>query len=105
MVRGDVLRLKLPKGAGHEQRGPRYGVVVQADALAGRSTVLIAPTSLSANPASFRPVVEVRGQPTQVLVEHVGSYDLGRLGASVGHLGVEEMWSVDEALLIVLGLR
>ena len=31
--RGEVYRFRLPKGVGHEQRGERYGVVVQADEL------------------------------------------------------------------------
>jgi len=105
VLRGDVYRLKLPKAMGHEQDGPRYGIVVQADALGQRSTVLLAPTSLSAWPASFRPMVEVRGQATRVLTEHIGSYDLRRLGQRVGHLDVEEIWSIDEAIRVVFGLR
>jgi mRNA-degrading endonuclease toxin of MazEF toxin-antitoxin module len=39
-----------------------------------------------------------------VLVEHVGAVDAQRLGRSAGHLTQEELWSVDEALLTVLGL-
>ncbi len=105
MLRGDVYRLKLPKGKGHEQQGARYGVVVQSDALAHHSTVLLAPTSLSVSPASFRPVVHVRGKATRVMVEQMGAYDPGRLGQQVGHLDLEEIWSIDEALGVVLGLR
>jgi mRNA interferase MazF len=58
-MRGDVYRVRLPAGRGHERRGPRYGVVVQADALLGLSTAIIAPTSRSAAPATFRPEVLV----------------------------------------------
>ena len=105
MIRGDVHRLKLPKGVGHEQHGERYGVVVQADALLGSSTILIAPTSRSAAQASFRPEIAVRGDLTRVLVEQVGAADRRRIGAKVGHLAAEELWSVDEALATVLGLR
>ncbi|MHB1969357.1 MAG: type II toxin-antitoxin system PemK/MazF family toxin [Acidimicrobiales bacterium] len=43
MVRGDVYRLRPSNGAGHEQRGERYGVVVQSDAFLPRSVVVIAP--------------------------------------------------------------
>jgi mRNA-degrading endonuclease toxin of MazEF toxin-antitoxin module len=39
-----------------------------------------------------------------VLVEQVGAVDARRLGQSVGHLSHEELWSVDEALMTVLGL-
>ena len=105
MLRGDVYRLHVPKGVGHEQRGDRYGVVVQADELLPRSVVLVAPTSRSARSASFRPEVEVLDEWTRVLVEQVGAVDVGRLGDLVGHLTREELWGVDEALTTVLGLR
>jgi mRNA interferase MazF len=102
--RGDVYRFKVPKGVGHEQRGERFGVVVQSDAMLPRSVVVVAPTSRSAKPASFRPEVEVAGELTRVLVEQLGAVDVQRLGRRVGRLTVAEMWSVDEALVAVLGL-
>ena len=105
MHRSDVLTLKLPKGVGHEQHGIRFGVVVQSDALLPRSVVLIAPTSRSARPASFRPEIDVDGQRTRVLVEQVGAVDVRRLGDLVGRLTPEEQWGVDAALLTVLGLH
>ena len=105
MLRGDVLRFKLPKGVGHEQHGDRFGVVVQADELLPRSVVLVAPTSRSARAASFRPEVEVDGETTRVLVEQVGAVDTHRLGELVGHLSPEEQWGIDHALSTVLGLR
>ena len=105
MRRGDIYALRLPKGVGHEQRGRRFGVVVQSDALLPRSVVLVAPTSTSAKPASFRPEVEVDGTPTRVLVEQVGAVDVGRLGDLAGHLSPEEQWGIDSALLAVLGLH
>ena len=104
MRRGDVHRLRLPKGAGHEQHGERYGVVVQADSMLRRAVVVVAPTSSSARPASFRPPVEVEGATTKVLVEQVTAVDAQRLGRRVGRLDSEELWAVDEALALVLGL-
>ena len=103
MLRGDVFALRLPKGIGHEQRGKRFGVVVQSDALLPRSVVLIAPTSRSAKPASFRPEIEVDGSPTRVLVEQVGAIDISRLGELASHLTPQEQWGVDTAFLTVLG--
>jgi mRNA interferase MazF len=103
--RGDVFRLRLPKGVGHEQHGQRFGVVVQSDALLPRSVVLIAPTSTSARPASFRPEIEVEGNTTKVLVEQMGAVDIDRLVELAGHLTAEEQWGVDEAILTVLGLN
>lgn len=105
MQRGDVFRLRLPKGVGHEQQGHRYGVVVQSNALLPRSVVLIAPTSTSARPATFRPEIEIEGTATKVLVEQMGAVDINRLGELAGHLTAEEQWGVDEALLTVLGLN
>ena len=104
MLRGDVYRLKLPRGVGHEQRGERFGVLVQADELLPRSVVIVAPTSRSAKAASFRPEIAVNGQTTRVLVEQIGAVDSQRLGVLSGHLTPEELWSVDEALATVLGL-
>ena len=98
------MALRLPRGVGHEQHGRRYGVVVQADALLPRSVVLIAPTSRSARPASFRPEIEVEGQSTRVLVEQIGGVEVRRLGDLVDRLSPEEQWGIDAALLTVLGL-
>ena len=104
MQRGDVYRFKIPKGVGHERQGERYGVIVQSDVMLPRSVVIVAPTSRSAKPASFRPKVEVAGDLTRVLVEQLGAVDVQRLGRRAGWLTAEEMWSVDEALVVVLGL-
>lgn len=104
MRRGDVFGLRLPKGTGHEQRGKRYGVIVQSDALLPRSVVLIAPTSTSARSASFRPQIEIDGTATKVLVEQMGAVDMNRIGDLAGHLTAEEQWGVDAAILTVLGL-
>jgi len=104
MRRGDVYRFKFPKGVGHEQHGDRFGVVVQAEEFLPRSTVIVAPTSRSARAASFRPEIDVNGEATRVLVEHVGAVDGRRLGELAGHLSPEEVWGVDEALMTVLGL-
>jgi mRNA interferase MazF len=105
MIRGEIYRVRPPRGTGHEQQGQRYGVVVQANELLPRSVVLIAPTSRSARPASFRPEIDVAGQSTRVLVEQVGAIDTGRIDALVGIITPEEAWGIDEALRTVLGLR
>ena len=105
MQRGDVYELRPPRAAGHEQQGRRFGVVVQADALLPRSVVLVAPTSRSARPATFRPELVVDGETTRVLVEQLGAVDVKRLGDQVGHASPEEIWGIDESLVTVLGLR
>ena len=105
MRRGDVYELRLPKGRGHEQRGRRFGVIVQADEMLPRSVILVAPTSQSARPASFRPEILVNHEKTRVLAEQVGAVDATRLGELADHVTGEELWGIDEALLTVLGLQ
>ena len=103
-VRGDVYRPKAPRDArGHEQRGNRYAVVVQSDLLP-LSTWLVAPTSTSARPTSFRPEIEIQGRTTYVLVEQTAAVDPERLGELVGHLTRGELTAVDDALRTVLHL-
>jgi mRNA interferase MazF len=105
VVRGEVFRLRVPRSArGSEQRGERFGVIVQSDALLALSTVLVAPTSRSALPRSFRPVIDIEGQTTRVLVEQVTAVAPERLGESVGRLSAIEQRNVDNALALVLGL-
>ena len=105
MQRGDIFSLRLPKGTGHEQQARRFGVIVQSDTFLPRSVVLVAPTSRSAKPASFRPEIEIDGSSSRVLVEQVGAIDTNRLGKLTGHLTPEEQWGIDTALLTVLGLN
>lgn len=103
-MRGDVHRLRTPRGArGHEQTASRYAVVVQSDLLP-LSTLLVAPTSTSARGAGFRPEIEVGGRTTRVLVEQTAAVDPTRLGESVGRLSFDELRRVDAALRIVLQL-
>jgi mRNA interferase MazF len=103
-VRGEVYRLRAPRDArGHEQQGSRYAVVVQSDQFP-LSTWLVAPTSTSSRPASFRPEVEIVGGTTRVLVEQTTAVDPSRLGDSVGTLTFDELRHVDAALRLLLGL-
>lgn len=105
MVRGELLRLPAPRAArGHEQRGARYAVVIQADEFLDLSTTLVAPTSTSARPASFRPPVTIEDVETRVLVEQATVVDPQRLGRSAGRLDAGEMLAVDRALALIFGL-
>jgi mRNA interferase MazF len=105
MVRGEIFRLPALRGTrGHEQRGARFAVVVQADEFLDLSTTLVAPTSASARAASFRPSIVVAGRETRVLVEQTTVVDPERLGRSAGRLEAAEMSAVDEALSLILGL-
>jgi mRNA interferase MazF len=105
VVRGDVHAIKLPRRRGRVQHGPRYAVIVQADDLLALSTIVVSPTSRSAPPASFHPEITIGDERTIVMCEMVGAVDTRALGRQIGHLTLDEMRSVDDALLLVLGLR
>ncbi len=105
MVRGEVFRLPPRRGTrGHEQRGARYAVIVQADEFLDLSTTLVAPTSASARPTSFRPPITLDGHETRVLVEQTTVVDPQHLGRSAGRLDASELRAVDDALSLILGL-
>lgn len=104
MVRGDVHVINLPRGRGRAQHGRRYAVVVQSDELLALSTIVVCPTSRSTPAASFHPEVTVAGEPTRIMCEMVGAVDARALGDRVGHLALDELRDVDEALSLVLAL-
>lgn len=105
MRRGDVYELRAnPHARGHEQRGRRFAVLVQSDALL-LSTVLAAPTSTGSWTSSFHPEIELEGQRCRVLIEQLQAIDPERrLGRRVGHISPAEERDLDQALTLVLGL-
>lgn len=98
MIRGEVFRLPAPRAAlGHEQRGARYAVIVQADEFLELSTVLVAPASTSARPASFRPAITLAGEEMRVLVEQTSLSEVranlrDRAGASLADVRSGRRW-------------
>lgn len=104
VVRGDVHAITLPGRRGHVQHGRRFAVVVQADDLLTLPTIVVCPTSTSTPAASFHPEVVVAGDETRVMCEMVGAIDMRGLGEHAGHLTVDELRAVDDALELVLDL-
>jgi mRNA interferase MazF len=105
MVRGEIFRLPPRRRTrGHEHRGARFAVIVQADEFLDLSTTLVAPTSTSARAASFRPTISVERRETRVLVEQTTVVDPQLLGRSAGRLEASELRAVDDALTLILGL-
>ena len=103
MRRGDIVQFRAHGARGHEQRGSRYAVVLQASDL-DLSTVIVAPTSTAALVTAFRPEVTVRSTRTAVLVEQLRAVDRRRIGTKVGSLNYDELNQIDMALERVLGL-
>ena len=103
-MRGDLYRLRSDKNtAGHEQRGPRYAVAIQSDGIL-LSTLIVAPTSTSAQPAIFRPEIEMEGVRTRVLIDQMRAVDASRLGELAGRLDAAEIGEVDRAIRLILGI-
>lgn len=103
-MRGDVHRLRAPLDLrGSEQRGSRFAVIVQSDDLM-LSTLLVAPTSRSAGPRTFRPTITIDSESTQVLIEQTSAVAPERLGELVGRVSHDEMTAIDAALRLALEL-
>lgn len=103
-VRGDIYRLRAPRDVrGSEQQGSRFAVVVQSDDLM-LSTLLVAPTSRSAQPRMFRPTITILDEKTQVLVEQTSAVAPDRLGQFVGRVTFDELTHINEALRLALEL-
>ena len=102
-MRGDLYRLRPAKdAAGHEQRGLRYAVAIQSEAIL-LSTLIVAPTSTSAQPAIFRPEIEMDGTRTLVLVDQMRAVDARHLGDLAGRLDAAKTGEVDRAIKLILG--
>ena len=103
-VRGDIHRLRVSRDTrGSEQRGARYAVVMQSDDLL-LSTILVAPTSRSAQPRIFRPTITttIGTEATQVLIEQTVAVASERLGDLVGRVSRNELDAINNALRLAL---
>lgn len=105
MIRGAVYRVDLGDAKrGHEQRGRRYGLVLSPTSMPW-SVATIVPTSTSAQPAVFRPELEIAGSPTRLLVDQIRTVDVDYLhGDPVHYLDRHEMAVVEHAVSRYLGL-
>ncbi|RJO69474.1 type II toxin-antitoxin system PemK/MazF family toxin [Nocardia panacis] len=104
IFRGAIYEIKAAPGArGHEQQGRRLAVIVQSDRFAS-STVIVAMTSTSAGPASYRPEIDVDGVKTRILTDRIYTVDPSRFGDFKGSLDGDELADLDQALMLKLGL-
>jgi mRNA interferase MazF len=104
--RGDVYWVNLDPVVGTEIRKTRPAVIVSNDSCNRYGTrVVVLP--ITSNVDSLYPgeaILDVKGKPGRALGDQIRSIDKSRLKARVGHLTVEEMSRVDEALAITLDL-
>ncbi len=105
MIRGAVYRVDLGEAKrGHEQRGRRLGLVLSPGSMPW-SVATIIPTSATAQPAVFRPLLEINGQVTGLLVDQIRSIDISYIhGEPVHYLDRDEIGEVEHAVARYLGL-
>ncbi|MFF4651113.1 type II toxin-antitoxin system PemK/MazF family toxin [Streptomyces sp. NPDC001380] len=105
MIRGTVYRVDLGDAErGHEQRGRRYGLVLSPGSMPW-TVATIVPTSASAQPAVFRPELEIGGTVTRFLVDRLRSVGVDCIhGEPVHYLGRDELAGIEHAASRCLGL-
>jgi mRNA interferase MazF len=105
VIRGAVYRVDLGEAKrGHEQRGKRLGLVLSPTSMPW-SVATIVPTSTTAQPAVFRPSLEINGQETRFLVDQIRSIDTDYVvGDPVYYLERAELAEIERAVSRYLGL-
>ena len=104
MIRGAVYRVDLGDAKrGHEQRGKRYGLALSPTSDWNVATIV--PTSTSARPMRFRPVLDLLGHQVVYLVDQLRSVDTSYIhGDPVHYLGVHELAEIELAVARYLGI-
>lgn len=105
MIRGAVYRVDLGEAnRGHEQRGRRFGLVLSPSSMPWNVATIV-PTSTSAQPAVFRPSLEINGQLTRFLVDQIRTIDVSFVhGDPVAFLDRDELAEIEHAVTRYLGL-
>ena len=104
--RGDVFWVKLDPAKGTEIRKTRPAIIISNDSCNKYgSRVIVLP--VTSNVESLFPgeaMIEIQGRPARVLGDQMRSLDKSRLGARIGTLSPAELLTVEEAVLITLGI-
>jgi mRNA interferase MazF len=105
VIRGAVYRVDLGEARrGHEQRGRRYGLVLSPTDMAWIVATIV-PTSTQAQPAVFRPEIELGGVPTRFLVDQLRSIDVRFISGDPAYvLHRHQLEEVEVAVARYLGL-
>jgi mRNA interferase MazF len=110
--RGDIHWVAFGRGTGHVIEGAHPAVVVQAQALARSSTVVVVPMSSKARSAEYRPpyLVAVAARESGlskdgwIKADQIVTIDVSELGERAGRLSPERIADLDAALRFVLAL-
>ena len=104
--RGEVYWVTLDPSVGTEIKNTRPAVVVSNNSCNahGHRVVVLPVTS---NVDSLYPgeaLIRIKGKPGRALGDQIRSLDKTRLHSRIGSLTAAEMATVDEALLVTLGI-
>ena len=109
--RGDIYYADLGDGIGSEQRGHRPVVIVSNDLGNKHSPTIIAVPLTSHSDRHSKlpthyPLSTECGleRPSVILAEQIDTFDKQRLGRFVGKVDPRQMWGVNRALAISIGL-
>jgi mRNA interferase MazF len=105
VIRGAVYQVDLGDAKRcHEQRGRRLGLVLSHSSMPW-SVATIIPSSTTAQPAVFRPTLEINGQLTRFLVDQIRTIDIDYVhGGPVYYLDRDELAEIEHAVTRYLGL-
>jgi mRNA interferase MazF len=110
--RGDIYYADLSPVVGSEQGGIRPVIILQNDVGNKYSpTVIVAAITSQINKAKLPTHVEISSEDyglnkdSVVLLEQVRTLDKRRLKEKIGHMTDDDIFKVDEALIISLGLN
>ncbi|MFA6941697.1 MAG: type II toxin-antitoxin system PemK/MazF family toxin [Clostridiaceae bacterium] len=110
--RGDIYYADLSPVVGSEQGGIRPVIILQNDVGNKYSpTVIVAAITSQINKAKLPTHVEISSddyglnKDSVVLLEQVRTLDKRRLKEKIGHMTEDDIFKVDEALIISLGLN
>jgi mRNA interferase MazF len=105
VIRGAVYRIDLGEAKRrHEQRGRRFGLVLSVTDMPW-NVVTVVPASTSAQPAVFRPELDIARERTRLLVDQIRSVDVAYLhGGLVDYLSRDDIAAAEDAVARYLGL-
>ncbi len=106
MKRGDIVTVSAPGDYGK----PRPAVVVQSDTLGGTKSVLVSLMTSSLKDTPQHRMTLLPGKlnglkfPSQIMVDKIMAVPREKCGAVIGTVGDAELISLNELIVIVMGL-